>query len=76
MAATFFKEFPDMAFEVRSVIEQGNVVVLEAATKGTFTGPMARSRLHQYPNQHASDRPIRGLDASADLRKRAAAERS
>jgi hypothetical protein len=28
-----------MAFEVRSVIEQGNVVVLEAATKGTFTGP-------------------------------------
>lgn len=30
-----------MAFEVRSVIEQGNVVVLEAATKGTFTGPMA-----------------------------------
>lgn len=30
-----------MAFEVRSVIEQGNVVVLEAATTGTCTGPMA-----------------------------------
>jgi ketosteroid isomerase-like protein len=29
-----------MTFEVRSVIEQGNVVVLEGATKGTFTGPM------------------------------------
>ena len=27
MAATFFKAFPDMAFEVRSVIEQDNVVV-------------------------------------------------
>ena len=39
MAATFFKAFPDMVFEVRSVIEQGNVVVLEGATKGTFTGP-------------------------------------
>ena len=23
------------------MIEQGNIVVLEAATKGTFTGPMA-----------------------------------
>jgi steroid delta-isomerase-like uncharacterized protein len=41
MAATFFTAFPDMAFEVRSVVEQGNVVVLEGATKGTFTGPMA-----------------------------------
>lgn len=44
MAATFFKAFPDMAFEVRSVIEQGNVVVLEGATKGTFTGPMMTAR--------------------------------
>lgn len=40
LAATFFTAFPDMAFVVRSVIEQGNVVVLEGATKGTFTGPM------------------------------------
>jgi steroid delta-isomerase-like uncharacterized protein len=40
MAATIFKAFPDLAIEVRSMIEQGNVVVLEGATKGTFTGPM------------------------------------
>lgn len=41
MAFMFFTAFPDMEFEVRRVIEQGNVVVLEAATMGTFTGPMA-----------------------------------
>ena len=41
MASMFFEAFPDMAFEVRTVIEQGSIVVLEAATKGTFTGPMA-----------------------------------
>jgi steroid delta-isomerase-like uncharacterized protein len=41
MASMFFTAFPDMAFEVRTVIEQGNIVVLEATTKGTFTGPMA-----------------------------------
>lgn len=41
MASMFFTAFPDMEFEVRRVIEQGNVVVLEAATMGTFTGPMA-----------------------------------
>ena len=41
MAAALFTAFPDMAFEVRSVTEQGKVVVLEAATSGTFTGPMA-----------------------------------
>jgi steroid delta-isomerase-like uncharacterized protein len=40
MATTFFKAFPDMSLEIRSVIEQGIVVVLEGATKGTFTGPM------------------------------------
>ena len=40
VAAVFFSAFPDMAFVVRSVIEQDNVVVLEAATTGTFTGPM------------------------------------
>jgi steroid delta-isomerase-like uncharacterized protein len=40
MADTFFTAFPDMEFVVRSVIEQGNVVVVEGATKGTFKGPM------------------------------------
>ncbi|MEJ2856185.1 MULTISPECIES: nuclear transport factor 2 family protein [unclassified Saccharothrix] len=40
MAATFFRAFPDMVFEIRTVVEQGDVVVLEGATKGTFTGPM------------------------------------
>jgi ketosteroid isomerase-like protein len=41
MASVVFTAFPDMAVEVRTVIEQGNTVVLEAATRGTFTGPMA-----------------------------------
>jgi len=41
MASMFFTAFPDMEFEVRKVIEQSNVVVLEAATMGTFAGPMA-----------------------------------
>ncbi|MEV7574735.1 nuclear transport factor 2 family protein [Pseudarthrobacter sp. NPDC089323] len=40
MAETLFTAIPDMVFMVRSITEQGNVVVLEGATKGTFTGPM------------------------------------
>ena len=39
MAATFFKAFPDMTYEVRSVIEQGNVVVLEGATRAPSPAP-------------------------------------
>lgn len=40
LAETLFTAFPDMVFAVRSITEQGNMVVLEGATKGTFTGPM------------------------------------
>lgn len=40
LAATFFTAFPDMELEVRRVIHQDGIVVLEGATKGTFTGPM------------------------------------
>lgn len=41
MAAMFFTAFPDMACEVRTVIQQGDIAVLESANKGTFAGPMA-----------------------------------
>ena len=40
MASALFTAFPDMTLEVRSVTEQGHVVVLEGATQGTFTGPL------------------------------------
>jgi steroid delta-isomerase-like uncharacterized protein len=58
MAATFFKAFPDMAFEVRSVIEQGNVVVLEGATKGTFTGPMMTADGEVPPTGKSYEAPL------------------
>ena len=57
-AATFFKAFPDMAFEVRSVIEQGNVVVLEGATKGTFTGPMMTADGEVPPTGKSYEAPL------------------
>jgi ketosteroid isomerase-like protein len=58
MAATFFKAFPDMAFGVRSVIEQGNVVVLEGATKGTFTGPMMMADGEVPPTGKSYEAPL------------------
>jgi steroid delta-isomerase-like uncharacterized protein len=58
MAATFFKAFPDMAFEVRSVIEQSNVVVLEGATKGTFNGPMMTANGEIPPNGKSYEAPF------------------
>lgn len=58
MAATFFKAFPDMAFEVRSVIEQGNVVVLEGASKGTFTGPMMMADGEVPPTDKSYETPV------------------
>lgn len=58
MAATFFTAFPDMAFVVRSVIEQGNVVVLEGATKGTFTGPMMTADGEVPPTGKSYEAPL------------------
>jgi steroid delta-isomerase-like uncharacterized protein len=40
LATTYFTAFPDMELEVRRVVHQGRIVVLEGATRGTFTGPM------------------------------------
>jgi steroid delta-isomerase-like uncharacterized protein len=57
MAATIFKAFPDIAFEVRSVIEEGNVVVLEGATKGTFTGPMMTANGEVPPTGKSYEAP-------------------
>jgi steroid delta-isomerase-like uncharacterized protein len=58
MAATFFTAFPDMVLEVRSVIEQGNVVVLEGATKGTFTGPMMTAGGEIPPTGKSFETPL------------------
>jgi steroid delta-isomerase-like uncharacterized protein len=58
MAATFFTAFPDMAFVVRSIIEQGNVVVLEGATKGTFTGPMTTAAGEIPPTGKSYEAPL------------------
>jgi steroid delta-isomerase-like uncharacterized protein len=58
LAATFFTAFHDMAFVVRSVIEQGNVVVLEGATTGTFTGPMATAEGEIAPTGKSFEAPL------------------
>ena len=42
--ASMFHVRPRHGLRVRTVIEQGNIVVLEAATKGTFTGRWRRPR--------------------------------
>jgi len=57
-ASMFFTAFPDMAFEVRTVIEQGNMVVLEAATKGTFTDPMATPEGEVPPTDRSYVAPL------------------
>jgi hypothetical protein len=47
-----------MAFEVRTMIEQGNTVVLEAATKGTFTGPLATPEVGVPPTRRSYIAPL------------------
>jgi predicted ester cyclase len=68
MAATYFKAFPDMAFEVRSVVEQGNVVVLEAATNGTFTGPMSTPDGEAPPTGRAFEAPLVAVSELSETR--------
>jgi steroid delta-isomerase-like uncharacterized protein len=58
MAETLFTAFPDMVFVVRSVTEQGNVVVLEGATKGTFTGPMQTAAGEVPPTGKSYEAPF------------------
>lgn len=58
MADTFFTAFPDMELVVRSVVEQGNVVVLEGATKGTFTGPMTTADGEVPPTGKSFEAPF------------------
>lgn len=58
MAVTFFTAFPDMELMVRSVIEQGNVVVLEGATKGTFTGPLTTANGEVPPTGKSFEAPL------------------
>ena len=58
IATTFFTAFPDMSYEVRSVIEQGNVVVVEGATKGTFTGPMMTADGEVPPTGKSFEAPL------------------
>jgi steroid delta-isomerase-like uncharacterized protein len=58
LARTFFTAFPDMVFEVRSVVEQGGVVVLEGATLGTFTGPMATADGEVPPTGRSYKAPL------------------
>ena len=68
MASMFFVDFPDMAVEGRTVIEQGNIVVLEAATKGTFTGPMATPEggVPQPAARTSHERGFVGLEVTCD----------
>lgn len=54
----FFTAFPDMGFVLRSAIGQGNVVVLEGATKGTFTGPMRTPDGELTPNGKSFEAPL------------------
>ena len=58
LAATFFTAFPDMVLEIRSVVEQGSVVVLEGATRGTFTGPMATADGEVPPTGRSYKAPL------------------
>jgi steroid delta-isomerase-like uncharacterized protein len=58
LAAGLFKAFPDMELQVRSVIEQGSVVVLEVATKGTFTGPMTTADGDVPPTGNSFEAPL------------------
>ncbi|WP_457965485.1 ester cyclase [Arthrobacter sp. D1-29] len=58
MAITFFTAFPDMELMVRSVIEQGNVVVLEGATKGSFTGPLTMADGEVPPTGKSFEAPL------------------
>ena len=47
-----------MVFEVGSVVEEGNVVVLEGATKGTFTGPMMTADGEVLPTGKSYEAPL------------------
>ena len=58
LAETLFTAFPDMVFVVRSVTEQGNMVVLEGATKGTFTGPMQTAAGEVAPTGKSYEAPF------------------
>lgn len=58
LAETLFTAFPDMVFVVRSITEQGNMVVLEGATKGTFTGPLQTAAGEVPPTGKSYEAPF------------------